>query len=224
MNRRAGIGTSALVLVVIVVGVMGAAVIASQTLETSQTASASQVSRMSQTTQTSQVNSTITTVTYTCDTSTGSNGTNGPSCVPPPPSVQPPATTSTATMEQCYADAMPVNASNGAYDTVVYNITKEFGSWNWTQLSSFTVGSYTFVTTNPGANPNVIQLEPQLFTTVTNSQGITQRISVTDLGGWNGQPWPPDMSLQQTLFGGDVTIQWLFLCNSTSVFLEVNAQ
>jgi hypothetical protein len=91
-------------------------------------------------------------------------------------------------------------------------------------LSTFKVGSYTFVTTNPATTPGVTQLEPQLFFNVTNSQGQMQTTSVTDLGGLNGQVWPPDMSLEQTLFAGNVTIQWLFLCNSQSVFLEVTTQ
>jgi len=47
---------------------------------------------------------------------------------------------------------------------------------------------------------------------------------VTDLGGFNGQVWPPDMSLEQTFFGGNVTIQWLFLCDSQSVLLDVRTK
>jgi hypothetical protein len=128
----------------------------------------------------------------------------------------------------CYQGALPANSSaSGApstYSRTVFNVTQEFDSWSWTSLSTFTVGSYTFMASAPASSQNAIQLEPQLFVNVTDSQGQVQKTSVTDLGGIDGQVWPPDMSLEQTLFGGNVTIQWLFLCNSSSVFLEVTAQ
>jgi hypothetical protein len=165
----------------------------------------------------------------------GQSGTN-PTVVitvttsPPKPATQGSGTaTASVASETCYGGTLPTNSSSAvarAYSRTVFNITEEFDSWSWTSLSTFNVGSYSFVTTNPAAMPptpgtTTSQLEPQLFFNVTNSKGQTQRTSVTDLGGWNGQTWPPDMSLQQTLFGGDVTIQWLFQCNSQNVFLEV---
>ncbi len=137
-------------------------------------------------------------------------------------------TTPAVTSEACYESTLPTNSSaSGAgspYSRAVFNITKEFDSWTWTPLSTFSVGSYSFVTANPATTSGVTQLEPQLFFNVTNSQGRVQTTSVTNLGGLNGQVWPPDMSLQQTLFGGNVTIQWLFQCNSQNVFLEITTQ
>jgi hypothetical protein len=32
------------------------------------------------------------------------------------------------------------------------------------------------------------------------------------------------MSLEQTFFGGNVTLQWLFLCDGHNVFVEVVTQ
>jgi hypothetical protein len=94
-------------------------------------------------------------------------------------------------------------------------------------MSNFTVGSYSFVVTNPGASPNpgFVQLERQLFFNVTNSQGQMQRNAVTVLGSWDGQPWPPDgsPSLGFALFGGDVNLHFLFLCNQ-AVLLEITEQ
>jgi len=142
-------------------------------------------------------------------------------------STTPGSATTSAASETCYQGSVPTNssASGGqSYSRTVFNVTQEFDSWSWTSLSTFKVGSYTFVTTNPATTPGVTQLEPQLFFNVTNGQGQMQRTSVTNLGGWNGQVWPPDMSLEQTLFGGGTTIQWLFLCNSQDVFLEVTTQ
>jgi len=125
---------------------------------------------------------------------------------------------------------MPTNSSasdsQSAYSRTVFNVTQEFDSWSWNSLSTFSVGSYKFVATSPATTPNSAQLEPQLYFNVTNSQGQMQETSVTRLGGLvNGQAPSLDIrSLEQTLFGGNVTIQWLFLCNSQSVFLEVTAQ
>lgn len=137
-----------------------------------------------------------------------------------------PASSGTSTVsDQCYSGALPANSSASAtqstFSRTVLNVTQEFNSWTWTSLSTFKVGSYTFVTTNPGAAPGATQLEPQLFFSVTNSQGQTQKATFTNLGTWNGQAWPPDMGLQATLFGGNVTIQWLFACDNHSVYLEV---
>jgi hypothetical protein len=133
-----------------------------------------------------------------------------------------------ADSETCYQGSVPTNTSasgsQSAYSRTVFNVTQEFNSWSWMSLSTFKVGSYTFVTTNPATTQGVTTLEPQLFFNVTNSQGQMQTTSFTNLGGWNGQVWPPDMGLQAALFGGDATIQWLFLCNSQNVFLEVTTQ
>ena len=136
--------------------------------------------------------------------------------------------TTSAASEACYQGALLTNSSaSDALSTnsrTAFNVTQEFDSWSWASLSAFTVGSYTFTTTAPASSQNVIQLEPQLFINVTDGQGQMQKTSVTDLGGLNGQVWPPDMSLEQALFGGNVTIQWLFLCNGQSVFLDVTTQ
>lgn len=133
-----------------------------------------------------------------------------------------------STSQACYQGALPANASasagQSAYSRTVFNVTQEFNSWSWAPLSTFKVGSYTFVATNPATAPGVVQLEPQLFINATDGQGQTQEASFTNLGGLNGRVWPPDMGLQAKLFGGDVTIQWLFLCDGHSVFLEVTTQ
>jgi len=138
------------------------------------------------------------------------------------------ATSSLATTATCYGGKLPTNSSSSGTQTnrIVFNVTAAFDSWDWTSLSTFRVGSYTFVTKNPAAAPSTagtttFYLEPQLFFNVTNTQGQTQETSFTNFGGFNGQVWPPDMGLQATLFGGNVTIQWLFLCDNHSVFLEV---
>src|ERR1700719_1861430 len=86
-----------------------------------------------------------------------------------------------ATSQACYQGALPTNssASGGqpADSRTVFNITQEFNSWNWTSLSAFKVGSYSFATTNPATSPGVFQLEPQLFFNVTSRQGLTQTTS-----------------------------------------------
>ena len=132
-------------------------------------------------------------------------------------------TTSLASVE-CYPGALPTNSSSSSGSRAVFNVTREFDSWNWGALSAFTVGSYKFSLLGSQNSQTVVYLEPQVFINVTSSQGQTQKTSFTNLGGWNGQVWPPDMGSQATLFGGQVNIQWLFLCDNHSVFLEVTSQ
>ncbi len=202
MPRRTAIGISAVVLIAIIVAAgVGILVMAAQT------------GTHSSTTQSTTTSSTGTPVSTTIVTA--------------PPSSLSSTTTNTTSTATCYAGTLPVNGSSSAaqaYSRTVFNVTKDYNSWSWTSLSTFEVGSYTFVTTNPATTPGVFQLEPQLFFNVTNSQGQTQKASFTNLGGWNGQVWPPDMGLQAILFTGNVTIQWLFQCNSQNVFLEVTTQ
>ena len=144
----------------------------------------------------------------------------------PSPSIT--TTSSTANAATCYGGTLPTNSSGSVTQTsrIVFNVTRAFDSWNWTSLSTFRVGTYSFITTNPAEEPSMagtttFYLEPQLFFNVTNNQGQTQNTGFANLGSFNGQVWPPDMGLQATLFGGNVTIQWLFLCDNHSVFLEV---
>lgn len=133
-----------------------------------------------------------------------------------------------STTFECYGGPLPANGSASSYSTKVFNVTRLWDSWSWPYISSFTVGSYLFNVTNPGANPspNHFQLEPQLLFNVTNSQGRVQYTGFTVLGDWDGQPWPPDLSprSQVTLFGGQVTLQLLFLCSGRVVLLEVSTQ
>jgi len=138
------------------------------------------------------------------------------------------ATSSLAATATCYGGTLPTNSSSTGTQTnrIVFNVTKAYDYWNWASPSTFRVGSYSVVTTNPAAAPSTpgtstFYLEPQLFFNVTNNQGQTQETGFTNLGSFNGQVWPPDMGFQATLFGGNVTIQWLFLCDNHSVFLEV---
>ena len=142
-----------------------------------------------------------------------------------------PASTSDKTTslpsEECYQGTVPANSSAPSSGSItVFNITQRFDAWSWPYKSNFSVGSYSFVVTNPGANlvPGYAQLEPQLFFGVTNSQGQTQTDQITDLGNWNGHSRPPDMSLSQSFFGGDLTLQWLFPCSNQDVYLEITAR
>jgi len=132
-------------------------------------------------------------------------------------------TYSSATTATCYGATLPVNSSSSAAQTtrIVFNVTRAYDSWNWKSLSTFTVGSYGFDLVGSQNSQGTTYLEPQVFINVTNDQGQTQKTGFTNLGSFNGQVWPPDMGLQATLFGGNVTIQWLFLCDNHSVFLEV---
>ena len=138
-----------------------------------------------------------------------------------------PASSGTSTVsDQCYSGALPTNSSASAtqstFSRTVLNVTQEFNSWNWTPLPTFVVGSYTFNLVGSQNSQTTIYLEPQVFINVTNSQGQTERMDMTNLGNWNGQGWPPDLSGgPNVLFGGNVTIQWLFPCNNHDVYLEV---
>jgi len=145
-----------------------------------------------------------------------------------PPSASTVATNST-TSELCYQGVIPANSSisdgQSSYYRATFNVTQKFDSWNWKSLSTFAVGPYKFDLVGSQNSQTIIYLEPQIFINVTNSQGQMQRMDSTNLGGWNGSVWPPDMSGgPNVLFGGNVTIQWLFPCNSQSVFLEVTTQ
>ncbi len=131
----------------------------------------------------------------------------------------PSGTTSwSATTATCYGSALPINSSSRD----VFNVTQPFDSWNWKSLSTFTVGSYKFDLVGSQDSQTTVYLEPQVFINVTNSQGQTQRMTMTDFPILNGDTWPPDLSNSpKVLFGGNVVIQWLFPCNSHDVFLEV---
>ena len=135
-------------------------------------------------------------------------------------------TSSSAITATCYGGILPTNSSNSAaqINRLVFNVTQAFDSWNWKSLSTFTVGSYRFDLVGSQNSQGTTYLEPQVFFNVTNDQGQIQEASFTNLGSWNGQVWPPDMGLQATLFGGNVTFQWFFVCDSHSVFLEVITQ
>ena len=136
------------------------------------------------------------------------------------------SSSASAASEACYSNALPTNSSGSAGQSTlsrtVFNVTQEFNSWNWTPLSTFTVGSYTFNLVGSQNSQTTVYLEPQVFINVTNSQGQTERIDMTNLGNWNGQGWPPGLSGgPHVLFGANVTIQWLFPCNNHDVYLEV---
>lgn len=200
--RRRAIGTTAIVLIaIIVVGVIGVLLVASQAGTSSTT---TQSSRISSTTQTS-----VSTIVVTTSAS---------------PSLT--TTSSSATTATCYGGTLPTNGSSSTAQTsrIVFNVTQAFDSWNWTSLSTFTVGSYKFDLVGSQNSQTTIYLEPQVFINVTNSQGQIQRTDIANLGSLNGV-WPPDLSGgPNVLFGGNVTIQWLFPCNTHEVFLEVTTQ
>jgi hypothetical protein len=138
-----------------------------------------------------------------------------------------PASSGTSTVsDQCYPGAPPTNSSTSAiqstFSRAVLNVTQEFNSWNWTPLASFMAGSYTLNLAGSQNSQTTTYLEPQVFISATNGQGQTQKMDVTNLGNWNGQGWPPDLSgSPNVLFGGNVTIQRLFACDNYSVYLEV---
>ena len=133
----------------------------------------------------------------------------------------PEATTpSSATTATCNGGTLPTNSSSPP--RVVLNVTQAFDSWNWTSPSTFALGSYQFSIIGSQNSQTKIYLEPQVFINVTNGQGQTQPTDMTDLGSFNGDIWPPDLSGgPNVLFGGNVTIQWLFPCSSHEVFFEV---
>jgi hypothetical protein len=117
-----------------------------------------------------------------------------------------------STTRQCYQGALPINSTS----TIILNDTREWFSVSGSYLPpAFKVGAYGF-TINPSESNATI---PQFFINVTNSQGQTQSIEVTNLGSWDGQSWPPDMPLNETFFGGNATLQWLFLCDGHNVFI-----
>jgi hypothetical protein len=136
--------------------------------------------------------------------------------------------TGPTTTTTCYAGTLPTNSSGSTTQprgVVVFNVTQAFDSWNWTPLSTFTVGPYKFDLVGSQNSQSAFYLEPQVFMNVTNSQGQAQVMDMTVLGNFNGHTWPPDLSGgPNVLFGGNVTIQWLFPCNSHNVFLEVATQ
>ena len=74
---------------------------------------------------------------------------------------------------------------------------------------------------------NAQQLEPMLHLNVMNNEGDAQGTTVTNLGGLGkttASYWPPNMSMEQTFFGGAVLIDWLFTCDGFNVYLEVTVQ
>lgn len=133
-------------------------------------------------------------------------------------------TSGTSTLsDECYSGALSSNSSapanQSASSRVVLNVTQEFDSWNWAPLATFKVGTYTFDLAGSQNSQTTIYLEPQVFINVTNSQGQTQEMDTTNL---SGSAWPPQLSGgPNVLFGGNVTIQWLFACDGHSIFLEV---
>jgi hypothetical protein len=136
-------------------------------------------------------------------------------------------TSSSATAAACYGGTLPTNSSSLTTQTnrIVINVTQAFDSWNWKSLSTFTVGSYKFDLVGSQNSETTIYLEPQVFINVTDKQGKTQRTDMANLGSLNGNVWPPDLSGgPNALFGGHVTIQWLFPCNTHDVFLKVTTQ
>jgi hypothetical protein len=137
--------------------------------------------------------------------------------------------TTSETTAQCDNGSLPTNSSSSSQRQVlsreVFNVTEEFSSWNWGSLSNFTVGSYEVDLVGSQNTNTSIYLEPEVLINVTNSQGQTQPTDMTNLGNFNGDTWPPDVSGgPNVLFGGNVTIQWLFPCNGQTVFLVVTAQ
>jgi hypothetical protein len=125
----------------------------------------------------------------------------------------------------CYSGTIPSNSTSQSETYSVFNVTSQFNNWNWESLSTFTVGSYTFDLVGSQNSQTAVYLEPQVFISVTNSQGQTQRTSVTNLGGWNGQTWPPDLSPQNqvSLFNGKFSLLFLFTCNQ-DVILTARAE
>jgi hypothetical protein len=139
------------------------------------------------------------------------------------------SSSNSVTTQECDNGSLPTNSSSSSdgqlLTRMVFNVTQAFDSWNWSSLSTFTVGSYKFELVGSQNTQTKIYLEPEVLINVTNSQGQTQPTDMTDLGSFNGNTWPPELSGGPSiLFSGSVTIQWLFPCNSQDVFLEIIAK
>jgi hypothetical protein len=145
-------------------------------------------------------------------------------------SSSPTTTSSASTTSECYQEPLPSNTSESGGQSVyrtVFNITQQYNSFSWALAWDFAVGPYAFSVSNPGAasNPGVVQLEPQLFINVTNSQIQVQKIDLTSMPpALGGNTYPDRTDSEITFFGGNATIQWLFPCNSQSAFWEVTTK
>jgi hypothetical protein len=132
----------------------------------------------------------------------------------------------------CYSSTLPGNETitNDGHtaQTLVFKVTTYFDEGDWVSFlgSPIQFADYNFVAYSPNSTSTYFQLEPQLFINVSQSGtkiNAQQRASWTDLGGFGGSNWPPDLSPSstQTLFNGNVTIQFLFPCNTRGVLFEI---
>ncbi len=125
--------------------------------------------------------------------------------------------------EACHQGVLQSNTSSA----VELNVTQDFDTWTWGAFPSFDVGSYTFTVSAPQSTQSQVYLWPKVNVDATNGLGQTQTSTVVNFGTLGypyGPEWPPRLQgYNSTLFGGDVTIEWLFPCNSQNVILEVMA-
>jgi hypothetical protein len=125
-----------------------------------------------------------------------------------------PSATASSNISQCYQGVLPSNSTS----TIIFNDTQEWNSGSWAP-STFKIGTFNFMTNRPQSSSARTYLWPEMFINDTNSRGQVQSVEVTNFGSFHGQSWPPDMSLEQSFFGGNATVQWFFLCDGHSVFL-----
>ena len=139
--------------------------------------------------------------------------------------------------EGCFSGALPKNSTSLATQTtaetqtVLFNVTSEFKAGNWVSILGvpLSVLSYNFFAYSPNSSSTYVQLEPQLFINVTNSQGnsaISQTASWTNLGSFEATQqnnWPPSLSPSQyqSLFNGNVMMRFFFTCGNQNVYFEI---
>jgi hypothetical protein len=119
-----------------------------------------------------------------------------------------------------YSGQPLTNSSSPAKSVSVYDVTARFYFWQW-NATRFSIGGYQINAIDNSSTGNMVYLEPRVSLDVSNGQK-TEVASYSNLGGLNGQSWPPDFPQGQvTLFNGSVAIQWFFTCDMR-VFLEVS--
>ena len=130
----------------------------------------------------------------------------------------------------CYSSTLPSNETvttdGHSEQTLVFNVTTNFDEGDWVSFLGNPIhfASYNFLAFSPNSTSTYIQLEPQLFVNVSESgtQVNTQRAAWTDLGGFNGSNWPPDLSPSSTqVLFGNVMMRFLFPCNTRGVMFEI---
>ena len=123
----------------------------------------------------------------------------------------------------CYSSSLPTNQtiSASAQQVLVFNVTTYFDNGYWVSFlgNPIHIGSYTFLAYSPNSTSTSFQLEPQLFINVTSGvlSSTVQRAAWTNLGGLGNS----HLSNIETVFDGNVSMQFLFSCQSQNVYFEI---